>query len=62
MDYEKITKEVVEKLRQWHESQQGQTSGYEYEKTFVELMRGISQEVFQESLGHIPKSRNQKKD
>ena len=61
MNYDKISKNVMGKLKQWYESQQGQTSGYEYEKTFVEMMRGISHEIFQESLGPVPKSRNQKK-
>ncbi len=62
MDYGKISKSVEGKLKKWFDSQKGQTSGYEYEKTFVELMRGISQEIFQESLGKIPGSRNKKKE
>lgn len=55
-------KEKFEKhLRTWSESQEGQTEGYEYEKSFVEFMRQVSQETFQLSLGVIPESKNKKK-
>ena len=36
-------------------------SGYSYESTFVEMMRKVSQEVFQSSVGKVPKSKNSKK-
>ncbi len=48
-------------LRKWIKSQAGQTDGYEYEKSFVELMRQVSQETLQLSLGEAPKSKDKKK-
>lgn len=50
-----------EYLRTWSKSQSGQTDGYEYEKSFVEFMRRVSQETLQLSLGEIPGSKNKKK-
>ena len=49
-------------LEAWHQSQLAQQDGYEYERSFVELWQRLGQEVLQESMGHLPKSRNQKKD
>jgi hypothetical protein len=60
MDFNKISKEVEGKLRIWFESQKGQTSGYEYERSYVEMMRQIERDIFQESLGKIPENRKKK--
>ena len=49
-------------LEAWHTSQHDQQDGYEYERSFVELWRKLGQDVLQESMGSLPKSRNQKKD
>lgn len=49
-------------LEAWHAQQQNQHDGYDYEKSFVELWHRLGQEVLQESMGQLPKSRNQKKD
>ncbi len=49
-------------LEAWHQSQTDQQDGYEYERSFVELWRKLGQDVLQESMGRLPKSRNQKKD
>ena len=49
-------------LETWHQSQTDQQDGYEYERSFVELWRKLGQDVLQESMGRLPKSRNQKKD
>ncbi len=49
-------------LEVWHQSQTDQQDGYEYERSFVELWRKLGQDVLQESMGRLPKSRNQKKD
>ncbi len=49
-------------LEAWHQNQTDQQDGYEYERSFVELWRKLGQEVLQESMGRLPKSRNQKKD
>lgn len=50
-----------EGLRTWSTSQEGQIDGYEYEKSFVEFMRKVSQDTLQISIGEIPKSKNKKK-
>ena len=52
---------IRQELEHWYESQQDQTDGLEYEGSFVELWRHIGQEVMQESMGDIPKSKNKKK-
>jgi hypothetical protein len=57
-----LQEHIRREIEAWHQSQQGQTSGYEFEKTFVETGMRLGQEVFQEQLGRLPKSRNQKKD
>ncbi len=49
-------------LEAWHQSQHDQQDGYDYERSFVELWRKLGQDVLQESMGQLPKSRNQKKD
>lgn len=38
-----------------------QNSAYDYEKTFDEKWRAITQQIFQESLGEVSKDRNKKK-
>ena len=48
-------------LEAWHPSQTDQQDGYEYERSFVELWQRLGQDVLQESMGELPKSRNQKK-
>ena len=61
---ERITKVVSnfeDKYRAWLTSQQGQTSAYEYEKSFVELMQEVSQQTLQETTKSEHKSRNSKK-
>lgn len=61
MDEKEIAEMVKIEVAKWFESQKDQTSGYEYEKTFVECWRAVGQKVFQESLGKIPASKNEKK-
>ena len=56
-----ITSKIELALSQWKESQKGQTSGYEYESSFVQLWRQLGQEVFQQSLGVLPKRPQEKK-
>ena len=56
-----IMEEIEQAVAQWKESQQGQTSGYEYERSFVELWQQMGNKIFQNAVGKIPGSRNQKK-
>ena len=37
------------------------SSGYEYERSFVEQMQKMKKELFQNSLGKIQKKKNKKK-
>lgn len=61
-----MSPELQEHLRReieaWNQRQTGQTSAYEFEKSFVETWARLGREVFQEHVGRVPKSRNQKKD
>lgn len=61
MDEQQISEMVKTEVAKWFASQQEQTNGYEYEKTFVECWQSVGQKVFQESLGKIPGSKNEKK-
>jgi hypothetical protein len=61
MDEQQIVEMVKTEVFNWFESQKGQTNGYEYEKSFVECWRSVGQKVFQQSLGKVPKSKNEKK-
>lgn len=62
MDEQKISKMIQKEVSAWFAGQQGQTDGYEYERTFVECWRSVGKKVLQESLGRIPGSKNKKKD
>ena len=61
MDEQQISAMVKTEVARWFKSQQGQTNGYDYEKTFVESWQSVGQKVFQQSLGKIPGSKNEKK-
>ena len=39
-----------EKVAEWEKSQEGQTSGFEYEKSFDEMWTELGREVLQESV------------
>ncbi len=51
---------LMERITKWQESQQGQTSAYEYERSFSEMMQGLGREILQASVGHEEKSRKKK--
>lgn len=48
-------------IKLWYESQEEQTDSYEYERSFAEMMQRLGQKILQESMGELPKSRNEKK-
>ena len=58
---EKATALFKEKLTQWYDNKEKEGSAYEYEKTYVETMHRIEQEVLQIMAGTKAKSRNAKK-
>ena len=62
MDEQQIADMAKKEVSLWFKSQEGQTSGYDYERTFVECWKSVGQKVFQERLGHIPGSKNGKKN
>ena len=59
---EQLKMNFSEKYQEWEKNQHGQTSGYEYEKTFVEMWQQLGHQVLQQSMGEIKKSRNTKKN
>jgi hypothetical protein len=61
MKTEDLTQRIAQQLAQWQVSQENQTSGYEYEKSFTDLWQKLGQEVFQASLGEAKYSKNSKK-
>jgi len=64
MQEEKIKSVVTnfeEEYRKWLSNQEGQTSAYEYEKSFVEFMRQIGKTTLQATTESEHKSRNSKK-
>jgi ribosomal protein L29 len=61
MDKEKLTALFVSSIQAWEQSQQGQKSGYEYERSFDEMSQKLMREIFQASVGELPESRHEKK-
>lgn len=59
---EQILKKMAAKYEEWEHSPNRQKSGYEYEKTFTEMWQSLGSEIFQESLGALPKDKNGKKN
>lgn len=53
-------KQLMAKIQHWQESQVGQKSGYEYEKSFNELMQEIGKEILENSVGDEPDGRKKK--
>jgi hypothetical protein len=59
MDKQKATEILLAKITEWENKPK--TDGYEYEKSFIEVMRGLNEDLFQLSIGELPKDRNLKK-
>ena len=53
--------QLATKYQQWESNQQGQTSGYDYEKSFVEMWQELGHQLMQEGIGKLKASRNLKK-
>jgi hypothetical protein len=59
---ESAFKVVFAKYLAWKESQQGQTDGYVYEKSFVEFAQQFNKELFQLSVqSKVDKEASKKK-
>lgn len=52
----------AKKISEWEQNPKRMESGYEYEKTFVDMWQTLGLDIFQESIGSLPKSRNSKKN
>jgi hypothetical protein len=61
MEEKQLSELIMQKIKEWKESQKGQTDGYEYERTFDVMMQNIGKDVLQESVGKIPENRKEKK-
>lgn len=61
MDIDKATAIFRVNYENWLNNGKRNNSGYDYEKTFVEMMERLGEDVFQESIGTLPESRNLKK-
>ena len=59
MDKDKATEILFQKITEWENKPK--TDGYEYEKSFIEVMRGLNEELFQLGVSKVPQDRNSKK-
>jgi len=57
----KAIPDIQAEIAQWQISQQGQTSGYDYEMSFIQLWQRLGKEVYQQSVGELPKRPHEKK-
>jgi hypothetical protein len=62
MDENLLRDLITEKIKQWHQSQQGQRDGYEYERSFNEMMQSIGKDILQQSIGIVPSNHKFKKN
>lgn len=58
---EQATELFQKRYSDWITNQHNQTSGYEYENSFVKMMQEVELEVFQLSAGEVPTNKNRKK-
>lgn len=57
-----LVKEIAGRYyEQWEKDPSRMENGYQYESTFSEMAQKMLKEIFESSLGEIPKSRNKKK-
>lgn len=59
MDKLKAIEILSKKIDEWRDKPK--SDGYEYEKSFIEVMQGLNEELFQLSVGDLPQDRNKKK-
>jgi len=63
MDMQQLVNQFIEKVSAWEESQIGQTSGFEWERSFDQMWTELGREVLQASLNSSPQpSRDKKND
>ena len=59
MDKQKAPAILLKKLEEWESKPK--RDGYEYEKSFLEVMQALNVELLQLSVGELPQDRNAKK-
>jgi hypothetical protein len=59
MDKQKAFEILSKRIEEW--DSKPKSDGYEYEKSFIEVMQGLNTDLFQLSVGSLPKDRNEKK-
>jgi hypothetical protein len=61
MNEKSLSDLIDQKINEWKKSQENQTDGYEYERSFSEMMQNIGKQILQDSVGEIPENKNLKK-
>jgi hypothetical protein len=59
---EEIIQTMLTRYQNWENSSGRQKSGYLYERSFTEMWQTLGKEVFQRSMGELPKDKNSKKN
>ena len=59
---EEIIQTMLSRYQNWENNPERQRSGYQYEKSFTEMWQTLGREVFQRSIGDVPKDKNSKKN
>lgn len=49
-------------IADWESNPCRMENGYQYERTYAEMMEKVEQEILQLSVGKVPKSKNSKKN
>ena len=62
MNEKQLNDRIDQKINEWKESQKGQTDGYEFERSFSEMMQTIGREILQDSVGNLPENKKLKKN
>jgi len=54
--------QIFEKhYQEWLTNPERMKNGYEYERTYVEMMQNVEREIFQASVGEVAENKNRKK-
>lgn len=56
------TKIFEKHYNEWKSNPDRFKSGYDYEKSYTEMMQRVEREVFQSSMGKMPNNKNSKKN
>ena len=61
MEEDNATSIFKKHYKEWENNPLRMESGYDYEKTYAEMMQKVEREVLQISVGKIPVNKNSKK-